>query len=228
MQNEDLLRQSLKHVGITPSDEQIARLSRYYDLVTGAGFNLTSITAEDDFVVKHYEDSLFGESEIQKGAKVLDLGCGGGFPSVPLAIMRDDLTVVGLDATAKKATFVADAALLLGVYNLTAISGRAEECRDLFGTFDCVVARAVSALSILLELVAPILKVGGKFVAYKTDESELPSAKNALSVLNMRFVHSKVGALTNGERRAILVFEKTGTTPKQYPRQYSTIKKKPL
>ena len=230
MLNFEHLKSVLNGIDVFPTDEQLGKLSDYFDMVVDKNkqFNLTAITEEDDFVVKHYEDSLFGASEIPNGAKVLDLGCGGGFPCVPLAIMRDDLTITGLDATTKKTVFVGDSALLLGIYNLTTIAGRAEEQKELLCAFDAVTARAVSSLPILLELAAPLLKIGGTFVAYKTDESELDSAKNALRMLNMRFVRSKVGTLSNGERRAILVFEKTGATPPQYPRQYGIIKKKPL
>lgn len=230
MQNVEFLKSTIEALGVAPTSDQLGKLSAYYDMVVEGNkrFNLTAILDERDFAVKHYEDSLFGESEIPDGAKVLDLGCGGGFPSVPLAIMRPDLKIVGLDATAKKTVFVLESARALHLDNLTAIAGRAEEQKALFGTFDCVTARAVSALPILLELVAPILKIGGVFVAYKTDESELDASKNALKVLNMQFDHSKCGELSNGEKRAILVFKKVGATPSKYPRQYGAIKKKPL
>lgn len=230
MLNQENLKSVLNGINVNPTDEQLGKLSAYYEHVVEKNkqFNLTAITEEDDFIVKHYEDSLFGMSEFPKGANVLDIGCGGGFPCVPLAIMREDLQIVGLDATAKKVAFVAESAKELGIDNLTATAGRAEEKREMFGTFDVVTARAVSSLQILLELSAPMLKTGGFFVAYKTDETELETAKNAVRMLNLHFDHSKVGTLSNGEHRAILVFKKVGETPKQYPRQYGTIKKKPL
>ena len=230
MLDTDNLKSVLNGILLSPTDEQLGKLSAYFDLVVEKNkqFNLTAITEEDDFVVKHYEDSLFGASEFPFGARVLDIGCGGGFPCVPLAIMRPDLTVVGLDATAKKTVFVGESAKALKIDNLTTISGRAEEQKNLFCSFDAVTARAVSALPILLELAAPMLKVGGVFVVYKTDDFELEQAKNALRLLNMQFEHTKQGILSNGERRAILVFKKTCATPAKYPRNYGAIKKKPL
>ena len=116
----------------------------------------------------------------------------------------------------------------MGVSNLSTVSARAEDKRDLFGKFDVVTARAVSSLQILLELAMPFLKVGGRFIAYKTDESELDTSQNARKILNAKHVETKSLTLANGEKRALLVFEKTAPTPKQYPRQYGTIKKKPL
>ena len=230
MQNTDKLKSVLNGIDVFPTSEQLSKLSAYFDMVVEKNkqFNLTAILSENDFVSKHYEDSLFGASEFPVGARVLDIGCGGGFPSVPIAIMREDLSVVGIDSTAKKTVFVEGSARELGLSNLTTVAGRAEDQKNLFGTFDAVTARAVSSLPILLELSAPMLKVGGTFIAYKTDESELEPAKNALKVLNMQFDHSKCGTLSCGEKRAILVFKKVGKTPSNYPRQYGTIKKKPL
>lgn len=124
--------------------------------------------------------------------------------------------------------FVAQSAKELGVANLKTIAARAEEKKELFGTFDVVTARAVSALNVLLELALPLLKVGGRFVAYKTDESELAGAKNALNILGAKHISTKTLTLSNGDSRAILVFEKVAPTPKQYPRLFGAIKKKPL
>ena len=107
-------------------------------------------------------------------------------------------------------------------------SGVSEECKSLFGKFDVVTARAVSALPILLEICSPLIKVGGVMLAYKTDESELEVSKTALEKLNMTHKTSFSFNLPTGDRRSILVFEKTAPTPNQYPRQYGQIKKRPL
>ena len=230
MQNAELLKSYLAQIGVTLSDEKITALLRYCDMVleTNKQFNLTAITDINEFLIKHIADSLVGISEIEGGAHVLDIGAGAGFPSMPIAIARDDVRVTALDSTAKKMRFVEDSAKTIGLDNLKTVSGRAEEQTNLFGKFDIVTARAVSSLSILLELSMPLLKVGGRFLAYKTDESELPSAANALKTLGAKHIRTKSTALPSGDSRAILVFEKISKTPACYPRQYGTIKKKPL
>ncbi|MEG2274405.1 MAG: 16S rRNA (guanine(527)-N(7))-methyltransferase RsmG, partial [Clostridia bacterium] len=157
-----------------------------------------------------------------------DIGAGAGFPSVPLAIVRQDLQVTALDSTAKKMTFVSDAVSKLHISNLQTLVGRAEEQFELFETFDVVTARAVSSLPILLELCLPLVKVGGIFIAYKTDLSELDTAKSALTALHATLFDKLQLTLPNGDNRAILVFKKLKSTPEPYPRSFGAIKKKPL
>lgn len=232
--NRILLTESVNnlfgHLGVTLSEDSIDALEAYYDAVIEANkeFNLTSITAKDEFVVKHLIDSIAGVGFIPKDASLIDVGSGGGFPSFPIAAVREDVSVTALDSTAKKMNFVGGTARFLGVKNLTTVSGRAEECKDLFSKFDVVTARAVSALPILLEICSPLIKVGGLMLAYKTDESELESSKNALDKLKMAHKHTFKFNLPTGDRRAILVFEKMAPTPNGYPRQYGQIKKRPL
>ncbi|MDE6302456.1 MAG: 16S rRNA (guanine(527)-N(7))-methyltransferase RsmG [Clostridia bacterium] len=217
-------------MGIPITDQQADALLRYRDIVLEANkkFNLTAITDSKDFVIKHIIDSLVAVNEIPKGAKLCDIGAGAGFPSMPLAIARDDVCVTALDSTAKRMLFVAESAKLLEIKNINTIIGRAEEQNSHFNTYDVVTARAVSALPVLLELSLPLLKVGGLFLAYKTDESELISCASALKTLNAKHVHTVFAELPNGDKRAVLVFEKVAKTPPQYPRTYGAIKKKPL
>jgi 16S rRNA (guanine527-N7)-methyltransferase len=218
------------HLGVNLNEDSVDALEAYYDAVIEANkeFNLTSITAKDEFVIKHLIDSIAGVGFIPEGASLIDVGSGGGFPSFPIAAVRSDVSVTALDSTAKKMNFVGSTARFLGVKNLTTVSGRAEECKDLFGKFDVVTARAVSALPILLEICSPLIKVGGLMLAYKTDESELEMSKNALDKLKMTHKHTFEFNLPTGDRRAILVFEKTAPTPNGFPRQYGQIKKRPL
>lgn len=230
MRNNELLNTYLKSIGVELDGKKLADLLTYCDMVLEANrhFNLTAITDMDGFMIKHIADSLVGISEIPSGACLLDIGAGAGFPSVPIAIAREDVRVTALDSTAKKMAFVAESAKSIGLDNLKTVVGRAEEQTGLFRTFDVVTARAVSALPVLLELAVPMLKVGGRMLAYKTDESELSVAKNALKILGAKHVGTKFAALPNGDSRAVLIFEKTAATPSQYPRRYGVIKSRPL
>ena len=229
--NRILLTESVKSLfNLTLDEDKVDTLEAYYDAVVEANkeFNLTAITGKDEFVVKHLIDSIAGVPFIPENAKLIDVGSGGGFPSFPIASVRSDVEVTALDSTAKKMNFVSSTARFLGVKNLKTVSGRAEEMKELFGTFDMVTARAVSALPILLEICSPLIKVGGLMMAYKTDESELELSQSALKTLNMTHKNTLSFNLPNGDRRCILLFEKTASTPKQYPRQYGQIKKRPL
>ncbi len=228
--DRDYLIKCASEIDVSLTDWQVDAFSRYFDMVVDKNkiFNLTAITEDHDFIIKHIIDSIAGISEIPNGAKLIDIGAGAGFPSMPIAIMRKDVKVLSLDSTAKKMTFLKECATSIGIDNLETIAGRAEEMASLFNTFDVVTARAVSSLPILLELAMPMLKVGGVFIAYKTDESELNDAKNALKILNAQHISTKSLSLPNGDRRAILSIKKVSKTPPQYPRQYGTIKKKPL
>jgi 16S rRNA (guanine527-N7)-methyltransferase len=229
--NRILLTESVKELfDLTLDEDCVDTLEAYYDAVVEANkeFNLTAITAKDEFVVKHLIDSLAGVGFIPEGAKLIDVGSGGGFPSFPIASARKDVEVTALDSTAKKMNFVGGTARFLGVKNLKTVVGRAEEMKDMFCQFDVVTARAVSALPILIEICSPLIKVGGRMIAYKTDESEIKMSENALKTLNMVLKNTFSFNLPNGDRRSILVIKKTAPTPKQYPRQYGQIKKRPL
>ena len=205
-------------------ENESERVNRTYDIFNeDTRLNRSKAARVEFLTTVHYI-----EKYLKAGDKILDIGAGAGFPSMPIAIVKEDVSVTALDSTAKKMTFLSSAAKTLNVKNLKTISARAEDEKELFGTFDYVTARAVSSLRILLELAMPFLKVGGKFIAYKTDESELETSQNAEKTLNAKHIETKSLTLANGEKRALLVFEKTAPTPKQYPRQYGVIKKKPL
>lgn len=225
----DILNKFLKDNNITLNSTQIEKLFQFEEKVieTNEKFNLTNITTEPDFTIKHIIDSLVGIPHIPEGAKLLDIGTGAGFPSMPIAISRPDLKIEAIDSTEKKIGFVNQSAKELGVSNIKAISIRAEEMpKD--NKYDCIVARAVAALPILLELAMPIINVGGLFIAYKATEDELKDSANALKVLNSKVEKTVSLTLPNGDNRCLIIIKKLGETPSKYPRNYSQIKKKPL
>ncbi len=221
---------------IAPSNSQIEMFWSFDTLLaeTNRVTNLTAIRNTEDAIYKHYVDSLLVSSLIPPNAHVLDLGCGPGFPSIPLSIMRPDLSFAALDSTDKKIRFVKDVAIKLNLGNLTPVTGRAEELgvRSKLGCFDVVVSRAVSRMNVLAELCMPYLKIGGKLLAMKgaKAEEELKEAQNAIRILGGKAIlHKRPLILENCfEERFIIDVVKTSATPPQYPRQYSAIIKKPL
>jgi 16S rRNA (guanine527-N7)-methyltransferase len=198
--------------------------------------NLTAITDEDAIIVKHYVDSLTVSSYIPQGATVIDVGCGAGFPCLPLAIFRKDLTITALDSTAKRIKYIDDTAKRLDITNIIPIAARAEELAKQSGyreSFDVATARAVAALPILSELCMPFVKKGGIFVSMKASQGsqEAIDAQNAIklcggtvkSVDKLSLISSQAT-----EERTIITLSKISQTPQKYPRHYSQITKKPL
>lgn len=197
--------------------------------------NLTAIKEVRPAILLHYADSLTIEKHLPTGAKIADIGCGAGFPSLPLAICRPDLSILSLDSTAKRIRYVEETATLLGCNNLTAVAMRAEEggksrCRE---QFDVCTARAVAALPILAELCLPFVRVGGKFIAMKAKraDEEWESAERAVAKLGGKLIAKESVILRDeGEEdeRLILIIEKIKPTPPTFPRAYAKICKNPL
>ena len=191
-------------------------------------YNLTAITDEQEIWQKHFVDSILGSVAIPVGATVCDVGSGAGFPALPLAIARQDLSVTLVDSLEKRINFTKT---LCERLNLKAefFHERAEDfAKSHSEQYDVATARAVAPLNILLEYTAQIVKVGGVIVAYKTDLSEIEVAKNACKLLNVQFETHHDFVLPDGSRRAILVFRKTAPTPNKYPRGQNKPRKQPL
>lgn len=193
-------------------------------------FNLTAITDEREVQIKHFLDSVFPEFLIEKNAKILDIGAGAGFPSLPLKIYRDDLDVTMLDSLNKRVNFLNHIITILNLKNTRAEHSRAEDfAKNHRDEFDYVVVRAVAKLSTLLEYALPLLKIGGKLIAYKSFETddEIENSKNALNILGGKVVNIKKYVLEENQR-SVIVIEKIKTTPHKYPRDKNLPKVKPL
>lgn len=217
-----------------------AQKDKFYSLATelvrfNAHTNLTAITDCDGIILKHFADSAAAAPVIKENARVLDVGAGGGFPSLPLAILREDIRIVSLDSTAKKLSFISSFAEKEGLMHISALHARAEDAAHTpqhRETFDFVCARAVASLPVLCELCLPFVKKGGIFCAMKSpmrDETE--EISKALSCLGGTLKEVKSFILTDGNEsieRTLVIIEKTAHTPIQYPRQYATIKARPL
>lgn len=229
MVDKILLAGSAENFGVSLSERQLDVLDGFSEYVTeqNKSFNLTSITDPTAFTEKHLIDSLACVRFLKHGISLCDVGAGAGFPSFPVAAARPDVSVTAMDSTSKKTAFIAKASLKFGISNLSVITARAEECVHERESFDVVTARAVASLPVLAELCLPLVKQGGIFIAFKTENEKLPSDKS-LSLLGGRLKETFVYSLPSGDGRLLFVFEKTSPTDSEYPRNYGKIKKSPL
>ncbi len=201
---------------------------------TNKQMNLTAITDMKGIIFKHFADSAKLCDYIPQGKTVIDVGCGAGFPSLVLAILRPDLEITALDSTAKKTVFISNCAKSLDIYNIKTVAARAEEfAQDNRESFDFATSRAVARLNILCELCIPLVKVGGGFVPLKASKAqeEISEAKNGIRTLGAVLSKSNGYKLTSdGEslERCIFEIKKNVPTDLKYPRMYSQILKKPL
>lgn len=205
-------------------------------LETNKVMNLTAITQPDEMMKKHYWDSIFPASKgvFPRGATVIDVGCGAGFPSLPLKLARPDLKMTLLDSLQKRLNFIDGVIADQNLQGIETLHARAEDAGRnpaLRGQFDIAVSRAVAELSKLLEYCLPLVKCGGALVAYKgaSADEELENAQKAIAVLGGKVEEVFHYTLPGEEdKRAIIVIRKIKETPKQYPRNPKLIKEKPL
>jgi 16S rRNA (guanine527-N7)-methyltransferase len=200
-------------------------------------YNLTAIVEPEKIILNHYADCATLAAKIPHGSSLIDIGCGAGFPTLPLAIVRDDLKILAIDSTAKRINYVSETAKLIGLSGVTAQAMRAEDgarVPELRERFDFATARAVAEMRILTELCLPYVKCGGKMIAMKgrNAEFELAGAKRAIAILGGGEVKVESVSLTNGRdeplTHPLIIVKKKSKTPDAYPRAYAQISKKPL
>ena len=233
-----LLDQGCVDLGIELSDQQKEQFFKYYEMLIEKNkvMNLTAITDERGVALMHFYDSIIPLSTgyFTPGARVLDIGCGGGFPSLPLAVCAPQCGIVSNDATLKKLAFVRETAAAAGCRNLDILPGRAEELsllKQYRDSFDTVISRGVARLNVLCEWALPFVKVGGHFIAMKGERgsAEAAEAENAIKLLgggNTRVTEYEIPDY--GYIHTLVVIEKLSPTPQEYPRANGKIMKKPL
>lgn len=258
------------------SDEVLTRMYKITEkLVENAKkFNLTSILEPEEIIRKHIVDSVLPLAIMEKQGivskiarkTVADVGCGAGFPTLPMSAASLDyfpLFFMGIDSTAKKIGHIKETAEYADLTNIDATAARAEELtayralssqkKSVLSSkkesakkpknqpkteekkpyfrerFDITTARAVAALPTLLELCAPLTKVGGYFCALKSHaDEEILAAGNAHETLGLTLRDKISYTLPGGDARVVLIYEKTAETPRKYPRRYAEITKQPL
>ena len=192
--------------------------------------NLTAITEPEKVARLHLLDSLTVTKALEPGEKTLiDVGCGAGFPGVPLAVACKGLKVTLLDSLGKRVKWLEDTLPQLGI-EAACVNARAEDyAAEYRERYDYATSRAVARLNILLELTAPFVKVGGAVLALKgaAAEEELREAAGAIRKLGLKLERVLEFPIED-THHCLVVLRKTAPTPKQYPRRYAKIKQSPL
>ncbi|MCQ2796449.1 MAG: 16S rRNA (guanine(527)-N(7))-methyltransferase RsmG [Bacilli bacterium] len=201
-----------------------------YLLKTNEKMNLTAITDKEEMISKHIYDSLLISKAYDfKDKTILDVGSGGGFPGIPLAMLYPTSHFVLVDSTMKKVKYLEEVAKALNLTNVEVRCVRVEEMNEK-EKYDVVIARALSELRIYLELVTYLVKVKGNVIALKGKNAheELAASDNAIKKLNLSLNKIQATAIPTGDKRLNLIFTKIKSTDKQYPRKFGQIKKRPL
>ena len=228
----ETLTQGLPKLGLALDNDTAAKLCAFGEAVVEQNkvMNLTAITEPDQVAKLHLLDSIsILTVQDLAGKRVIDVGCGAGFPGVPLKIACPGMELTLLDSLGKRMTWLEQILPQLGV-DATCITARAEEAvltrRE---QYDFATSRAVARLNILLELTAPYVKVGGAVLAMKgaAAAEELAEAKNAIRKLGLK-LEKTVQFPVDGTDHAVIVLRKVSPTPPQYPRRYAKIKQSPL
>jgi len=229
------MKEIFENYGIKIAENELNRLETFKNLLLeyNEKYNLTAIKEEKEIYIKHFLDSILPEKLFFEGAEVVEIGSGGGFPSVPLKIIRDDLRFTLIESTGKKCSYLKGIVDNLNFKGVQVLNIRAEDVahsKNLREKFDIVCARAVAQLNTLCEYCLPFIKTGVKFVAYKgVAQQEIEEAVNAVKVLGgeIENVYNYVLPEDSG-KRSLIVIRKIKSTPSIYPRGQGKERKNPL
>lgn len=238
--DKDFLVNSFEKIGISLENEQIDKFNKYYELLIEKNkvMNLTGITEYKDVVIKHFLDSVLTYKSILKEdtETIIDIGTGAGFPGIPLKIIFPEKKFLLLDSLNKRINFLNEVIENLELKEIDAVHGRAEELghkKEYREKFDLCVSRAVSNLSTLSEYTLPFIKVNGRFISYKANNSdeEIDNAKTAIKILGGKIIaDEKINLPSEDEEilRRFIIIKKIKNTEKKYPRKAGIPQRNPL
>lgn len=234
MDREYIIKQ-FKEFGIELNEIQADQFNKYYELLIdwNSRMNLTAITEYEDVITKHFIDSasIVKVCDITNQS-IIDIGTGAGFPGIPIKILFPDTTVTLLDSLQKRVGFLNEVIKELGLTNIKAVHGRAEDFgrnREYREQYDVCVSRAVANLSTLSEFCIPFVKVGGFFISYKSEKAadEINESGDAIPKLGGSI--SNILRFEMGENsRTLIVIAKSNSTSEFFPRKAGVPLKKPL
>lgn len=234
MINTDFLKNEAAKMGVSLDGVAIKRFDLLAERLVSwnSRVNLTAITEPDDIVVKHFLDSIspLPYADIKENARFIDVGCGAGFPGLPILIARPDLEVTFLDSIEKKLKFIDDVLESTSLFGET-VHGRAEVLgvdSDFREQFDVATTRAVAPLNVLAEYCLPLVKVGGIYISMKGAEDETALGSKAIKELGGEIENVVSLKLANGDSRNLIMIRKISQTATKYPRKTKKIAVQPL
>lgn len=234
MINTDFLKNEAAKMGVSLDGVAIKRFDLLAERLVSwnSRVNLTAITEPDDIVVKHFLDSIspLPYADIKEDARLIDVGCGAGFPGLPILIARPDLEVTFLDSIEKKLKFIDDVLESTSLFGET-VHGRAEVLgvdSDFREQFDVATTRAVAPLNVLAEYCLPLVKVGGIYISMKGAEDETALGSKAIKELGGEIENVVSLKLANGDSRNLIMIRKISQTATKYPRKTKKIAVQPL
>lgn len=195
--------------------------------------NVTAVRDEENFIIKHYIDSLMISKYVEGKPRVIDIGTGAGFPGVPVKLYNEDVDITLIDSINKKLNVIRESIKELDLKNIDIIHSRAEDLALKEGyreSFDVATTRAVSNLSTILEYMMPFIKVGGIAVCMKGPnyQEELDAARNAIKILGGKLELIENFNINTEYERNIIIIKKVSKTPNKYPRSGNKPLKEPI
>jgi len=233
---KESLKKNAELIEANLSDEMLEQFYKYKELVVewNEKINLTAITGDEEFIIKHFVDSITVNKYIQEDKSIIDIGTGAGFPGIPLKILNKENKVVLFDSLNKRLKVLEDIIEKIELKNVETFHGRAEETfkNKLYREkYDIAVSRAVASLNVLVELMLPAVKVGGTCICMKGNNAdiEIQEAKNAIKELGGQIIKvEKIVLPKLNLERNIIIIKKVKNTPNNYPRKPGTPQKSPI
>lgn len=230
----EFLKQASKN-DISVTEKELNELYQYMNGVIewNDKINVTAITDEKLFIVKHFIDSLLINQYLKGIESLIDIGTGGGFPGIPLKILNEDVKFTLVDSINKKLNVIRDLSEKIGFKKLEIIHTRAEDLankKEYRENYDLATTRAVSNLSTILEYMLPFVKVGGYAICMKGPnyQEELKEAEKAIQILGGKLDKIETFNIEGEMERNVLIIKKIKTTPKNYPRSQGKPVKEPI
>ena len=232
------IKDAFDAVSVSCTIDMAQQLERYMEgvLSWNEKVNLTAITDRDEFIIKHFLDSVLccGFPEYESAKKIIDVGTGAGFPGIPLAVVSPEKQFVLMDSLKKRLNIIDELTDSIGIQNVSTVHARAEELarnKEHREQYDLCVSRAVANLATLSEYCLPFIRQGGYLLAYKGPDAddEIAQAKKAVFLLGGQLERVESAPLNQyGLDHRILFIKKVRNTPAKYPRKAGTPSKDPL